>query len=535
MRLPFFNFKKNKKKVREIDYLFSYLASVSHNPDAIENYLYRFNKLKRKYKVGNEKIFIELYLDWESFIVSNRPTNRTRYTKDSLREAVRKEINISKLEKEIKIIFLPKREQAIALYEYFIDKLSIYIVNNIGEEKLIKTLKNLQQDPLLAKIRLSGENINFELINNIIIQNNIEYPLDEITDSFRHLAGSLYNIIELSLGGKVTKSLFNKIFVELKETYNTEIVSSILKIVPERVLDFGDWVSLMSKQELEAQVLEQTSELEALTTSLEAKVKKRTEELQRAYQDLKILDEKKSEFISVAAHQLRTPLSALKWSMAMIKDGDLGPVTKEQENFLNKGLETNDRIISIINDLLDIDLLVKKKVSYKIEPIDIVPIIETAIGDLEPQAKRKGIRFIRPQLPEGMKIIAEVDSAKISVVIQNLIDNAIKYCKEGDTITINLMRVNTVVNISVKDTGIGIPKKVQEDIFKRFFRAENAVRKVTEGSGIGLFITKSIVEDHGGRIWFESEENKGTTFYITLPIFRDASNQGLNNPIAKKV
>lgn len=527
-------FKKEQKKVMEVDRLFSYIASVSHNPDAIENYLYRFNRIKRKYREGNDSIFIELYLDWEYFIISNRPFNNRIYTKESLRESIRKEIDIGKLESELKVVFLPKREQSISLYKYFIDKLADYVIKNIGEEKLIRILKNLQQDSMLAKIRLSGEGINFELIDNIIVPNSIDYPLDEVTTSFNHLVGSLYNAIELYLGEKVTQTFFNKIFVELKETYNTEIVSTVLKIVPEKVLDFGDWVSLMSKQELESQVVEKTTELEALATSLEAKVEQRTQELQRAYKDLKILDEKKSEFISVAAHQLRTPLSGLKWSMTMIKDGDLGPVTEEQKSFLNKGLETNDRIISIINDLLDIDLLVKKKVSYSIEPTDLIPIIDTTISDLEPQAKRKGIKFIRPELPKGMKMIAEFDGAKISIVIQNLIDNAIKYCEKGDTISISLTKVNTVVKISIKDTGIGIPEKVQEDIFKRFFRADNAVRKVTEGSGIGLFITKSIVEDHGGRIWFESKENVGTTFYVTLPMFKNSSDQGLNNPIANK-
>jgi len=132
-------------------------------------------------------------------------------------------------------------------------------------------------------------------------------------------------------------------------------------------------------------------------------------------------------------------------------------------------------------------------------------------------------------------LMAEVDADKIRIVFQNLIDNAVKYSEPGDTVTIKAMKVNTMIQILIQDTGIGIPAVEQEEIFQRFFRAENAVRKITEGSGVGLYIVKKVVEDHNGRIWFESGENEGTTFHVSIPVVRNMQEQGLHNSIAENL
>ncbi|MEY2641103.1 MAG: hypothetical protein RL150_496 [Candidatus Parcubacteria bacterium] len=515
------------KSVTEVDKLFSFLASISHNPDAIENFLYQFNRLKRKHHTGEDRIYISLYLSWEEFIVSNQPAGGGKqYTKDTLRQTIAQQIQISELDESFRIVFLSQRAQIIHMYEVFVEHLVTYISSTLGMQVLTKTLRNTHHDSFLAKIQQVGRTVSFDLINRSVVPNTVDYPLDSVTKSFTYLVGALYNTIELSLGEKVTRGIFEHIFSELKQTYNSELAAIVLQIIPERVLGLNDWLSLMSKQELESQVRAKTEELQRFNDSLEAKVEERTRELKKAYEDLKLLDDKKSEFISVAAHQLRTPLSGIKWSMGMFLAGELGPLSTEQREVLTQMNTTNDRVISIINDLLDIDLLSRDKSNYSFTATNLTTILDETLKDLAPQMQSKNVHVDTTGVQRDT-LTAEVDSEKIRIVFQNLIDNAIKYSDAGDTVLVTGVKLNTMLQFSIKDQGIGIPATQQEEVFERFFRAENAVRRITEGSGVGLYIVKKVVEDHNGRIWFESAENQGTTFYVSIPVSRNPHDQHL--------
>jgi PAS domain S-box-containing protein len=230
----------------------------------------------------------------------------------------------------------------------------------------------------------------------------------------------------------------------------------------------------------------------------------------------KLVERMKSEFVSVAAHQLRTPLSAIKWTLKMILDGDLGEITKEQREFLEKTYQSNERMINLINDLLNVTRIEEGRYLYKMVLADIGEICQTLIDNYKDEIERRNLK-IKFQKPKALPKVM-VDIEKISLAIQNLLENAIKYNLPGGEIEINLKRKDKEVEFVIKDTGVGIPKNQQGKVFTKFFRASNAMKIETEGSGLGLFITKNIVEAHGGKIWFESEEGKGTTFYFTLPI-----------------
>ncbi len=231
----------------------------------------------------------------------------------------------------------------------------------------------------------------------------------------------------------------------------------------------------------------------------------------------KMVERIKTEFVSLAAHQLRTPLSAIKWTIRMLLDGDLGEITKEQRNFLGKTYQSNERMISLINDLLDITRIEEGRYLYKPVLADFEAICQFVINSFKDEIKKKKIRFEfkKPQkkLPQ-----VKVDVEKIRLTINNLLDNAIRYTPAGGRVTVSLRSVKEKIELSVKDTGVGVPKDQQGRIFTKFFRGANVMRMATEGSGLGLFITKNIIEAHGGEIWFESEEGKGATFYFTLPI-----------------
>ncbi len=264
-----------------------------------------------------------------------------------------------------------------------------------------------------------------------------------------------------------------------------------------------------------------TTVLEALTKEQERGARllvRRDLELSRANERLRKLDEIKSGFISVVAHQLRTPLSGVKWTINLLLSGDMGVLTTEQRTFLMKAYESNDRMIGLVNDMLGADRIDSGKVRYLFRPVQLVGIIDTVLFELLPQANAKGLAIRFSPRPERLPSV-HADPEKLHAVFQNLLENSVKYSRPNGVVEVGLRAENGgEVRVWVRDDGIGIPKDQQKSIFERFFRAQNAVKAETEGSGLGLFIVKSIIERHGGRVWFESEEGKGVTFYFTLPV-----------------
>lgn len=231
----------------------------------------------------------------------------------------------------------------------------------------------------------------------------------------------------------------------------------------------------------------------------------------------KIIEQMKTEFVSISAHQLRTPLSAIKWTLRMLLDGDLGKITKEQREFIEKTYQSNERMINLINELLNVTRIEEGRYLSKPVLASIEDITQSIIDSYRDEIKNRGLEFAfkKPQrkLPK-----VSVDTEKIKLAIQNLIDNSVRYTARKGKITISLKRTKKDIEFSIKDTGVGIPKHQENRVFTKFFRAENVIRMDTEGSGLGLFITKNIIEAHGGKIWFESKEGKGTAFYFILPL-----------------
>ncbi|MFH1401369.1 MAG: PAS domain S-box protein [Parcubacteria group bacterium] len=231
----------------------------------------------------------------------------------------------------------------------------------------------------------------------------------------------------------------------------------------------------------------------------------------------KEIEKIKSEFVSISAHQLRTPLSAIKWTLRTILDGDAGQLNPDQIDLLQKTYISNERMIALVNDLLDVTRIEEGKRLFKPGLADIAPILQFAINSFKGESEKRQISVeFKSSLSKMPKIMLDVE--KIKLAFQNIIGNAIRYTPTGGKVTITLGYGKKEVEISIKDTGIGIPQISQQKIFSKFFRSQNAVRMETEGSGLGLFIAKNIIEAHGGRIWFESEEGKGTTFYVAIPV-----------------
>ena len=229
----------------------------------------------------------------------------------------------------------------------------------------------------------------------------------------------------------------------------------------------------------------------------------------------KTINKMKSDFISIAAHQLRTPLSAIKWSIGMVINKDLGEITKEQENFLHKGYESNERMINLVNDLLDASRIEEGRFDYKFDNIKLEDILNIIIENSIPSIEKNKIDF-KVENPNKDTLIC-ADKEKSILALQNLLDNAIKYTPRNGAVKLIVQKEGENIKITVKDSGIGIPKEDQAKLFSKFFRASNVLRMDTDGTGLGLFIVKSIVEKHSGTIAIKSELEKGTEIEVCLP------------------
>jgi len=230
----------------------------------------------------------------------------------------------------------------------------------------------------------------------------------------------------------------------------------------------------------------------------------------------KEIDKAKTEFVSLASHQLRTPLSAINWYTEMLLAGDAGKISKDQKQYLEEVYKSNKRMVELVNSLLNVSRIDLGTFAIVPEPVNLAEVSKSILTELTPMVKTKKMK-IEENYDKSIKKIS-VDQKLTRIIFQNLISNAVKYTPEGGKVSVSIEKQDKNALIKVQDTGYGIPKKDQARIFEKLFRADNVREKETDGTGLGLYIVKSILEQSGGKISFESEENKGTTFYVTIPL-----------------
>ncbi|MBI4323235.1 MAG: PAS domain S-box protein [Candidatus Omnitrophica bacterium] len=240
------------------------------------------------------------------------------------------------------------------------------------------------------------------------------------------------------------------------------------------------------------------------------------------------LDRLKSDFVSGVTHELRTPLVAMKHSLAVMGEASAGELSETQKNFLSITQRNLDRLNAMINDLLDLAKLEAKKVELRREPTAIQAVIQRTCETLRAWATSKGVR-LTAQTPEALPALS-LDPARIEQVLTNLIGNAVKFTPPDGSITVEakLAEGGGEVEVSVTDTGQGIAKEDLPKLFQKFQQLQAGARRAGEakGTGLGLAITKEIVELHGGRIWVESEQGKGSRFAFSLPVASPSDTKG---------
>lgn len=236
-----------------------------------------------------------------------------------------------------------------------------------------------------------------------------------------------------------------------------------------------------------------------------------------SFEELKKIDASKTEFLSIASHQLRTPLTAIRGYSSMLKEGDYGEIPEKAKKAVNYIHQATVRMIDLINDLLNISRIQIGKIQLKLEDAFLENIIQDAIKEVEFIAQEKHL-YINFEKPSPKTPPVKVDKSKIKQVIINILDNAIRYTDKGG-VTIKLKVENSKIKIIIIDTGQGIEKEEIEKLFETFSRGKAGLASHTQGSGFGLYIAKKFIEMHNGKIWVKSQGlGKGSTFYIELPM-----------------
>jgi len=241
----------------------------------------------------------------------------------------------------------------------------------------------------------------------------------------------------------------------------------------------------------------------------------------------KEIEEIRNDLISIASHQLRTPLSEIKGLISLLEDGVAGKINQRQKEYLELLSIANERMIHLVNDLLNISRIEQGRLQLNFQPVSLEELTKETIKNFELKVAEKSQTLTLKLDPALPQVLADYEKTK--EIISNLIDNALKYTPEKGKILIRVTANTVGVWFLVKDTGVGIPKDKHKELFKKFSRIENPLSRITSGTGLGLYAVKQLVERQKGKVWFESEEGKGSTFGFVLPPINSNETKNINS------
>lgn len=385
-------------------------------------------------------------------------------------------------------------------------KASEFIANNLKAERVSFYIADMG---IMGNVGAHKPNIPEEDIAKITeyYQQYHDFPEVIVTDMVRTddvkrvlLSHRVQLVLPLFLQNQAIGCLF--IGEHKSRGYTTRDVQSLESIANELTIAVQNSLSV--------------EEIRELNETLQRRVDDATRELRITNQQLQRLDEAKNDFISMASHQLRTPLTSIKGYLDMILQGDLGKVSATQRAVLAEAFLSSERMVALINDFLNVSRLQTGKFIVERRESDLVEIVEGQLQMLDVVAKQRAVTLKRKISSNIPKL--NIDADKMRQVVLNMIDNAIYYSPADATVTVTLDVKHSNVEFTVVDKGIGVPKEDQSGLFGKFFRATNARKKRPDGTGVGLFLAKKVILAHGGQVIFSSTEGKGSTFGFSLPI-----------------
>ena len=325
-----------------------------------------------------------------------------------------------------------------------------------------------------------------KILNDILKSNKLEI-LGRLVDTTEYNVAGVGYIL---LGPKRSGSLYSE-----QDLKVLEIIANELVIAVENAL--------------------RLEEIEQFNVTLQKKIDSATKELKMSNEKLKALDEAKDEFVSMASHQLRTPLTSIKGYISMVLEGDAGKINDTQKQMLGQAFFSSQRMVYLISDLLNVSRLKTGKFLIETRSVDLPELVANEIEQLQEGAAAKNITLTYKK-PKKFPTL-NLDDMKIRQVVMNFTDNAIYYTPNNGKITVELKETPKAVEFTVKDSGIGVPKDQQHKLFTKFYRADNARKARPDGTGLGLFMAKKVIVAQGGSIIFKSTEGKGSTFGFSFP------------------
>ena len=391
----------------------------------------------------------------------------------------------------------------------FIDKPLIDYKNNligiigvgIPENKftiLVDTNKSIIQSVAVFTLLLM-------LVFGREVSDRLTQPIEEVT----------YWAKEITRGNKDIKIKFKKYFRDEDETEvllrTFQKMADDLKASEEERKKYLDELEEKHEQQISL-----SRQLAILNDDLEAKVEARTEDLKQAIIVLKNSDEIKTRFLANMSHELRTPLNGIIATASALREKIFGDVNDKQEKYLQNILSSSNHLLQLINDILDITKIEAGKMTLTLERYPLKEVIDDSFQIVKSMAFRKNINVVFDLVPEDF--ILEADPKKLKQILYNLFSNSIKFTPEGGQVTVESRLFEDFVRISVKDNGIGIREEDQERVFKEFEQVDNSYERQYEGTGLGLPLTKKLVELHGGDVFLKSKVGVGTEVTFTIPI-----------------
>ena len=376
---------------------------------------------------------------------------------------------------------------------------------------------------IYSTLNISSEYPESRLKDILSLGNKAAY-LDDLSKSEKSLIMKKFNIT-LSIPLKTGNGFLGYLLLGEKESgeiYNEEDIKTIKIIGNELSVALENAKAFL--------------EISKFNETLQDRIDKATKSLQKANSQLKELDEAKDEFISMASHQLRTPLTTVKGYVSMLDEGDFGELTKDQKKSVELALDGSNRMARLIDDLLNVSRMEAGKFYIDATKVDLLQMVDQEVSLLHTLANSKKVKLVFNK-PKHKIPIMNLDDNKTRQVIMNLVDNAIHYTeppKGGGMVEVSLDMRDDHIEFSVKDNGIGVPKDQQDRLFTKMFRAKNAKEVRPDGTGLGLFLVKRVVEDQGGKVVFESKPGKGSLFGFTMPIHNSIKvDEKAKNKLAK--
>jgi PAS domain S-box-containing protein len=248
----------------------------------------------------------------------------------------------------------------------------------------------------------------------------------------------------------------------------------------------------------------------------EDKLREYADELSKMNKELQSVDRMKSELLSNVSHELRTPLTSIKGYSDLLMEGTLGEMNYQQLKAVNTVIRNTERLRRLVDSLLYVSMAEVENIKYDFSKIDVLEVIDNAVTDMTIPVTEKKINVLLHVQEDVPQI--EADAKKIADMLTNVLDNAVKFTPSMGKISISARKEGEMVHISVEDTGIGIPAELVPHLFQKFYQIDPSIRRKYGGTGLGLFISRNIVEAHKGKIWIESEDSQGTTVHILLPV-----------------